>query len=144
VYLDASHIFPYIGESTDPASIANFWSSSGPFFWIFIVMIITSFSVFTLYSKIKTAITRLKRNEKIILFSIVFVSLAGGAIYAYETVYEYQVEQQIIQLYHEILARSPDPDGLSYWKNAVLKEGRSLDWVEETIKNSTEAQSFQK
>ena len=137
-YLGAAQIFPYIGVSTDPSAIANFWSSSGPFFWIFIVMLTSLFFVFTLYSKIKKYVVALKRNNKIILFSVVFVFLAPSIIYAYEVVNEYVVQIQITELYHKILGRSPDPAGLLHWKNEVLHDGKSLDWVEEIMYKSPE------
>ena len=137
-YLGAAQIFPYVGVSTDPLAISNFWSSSGPFFWIFLVTVISLFCIFTLYSKIKTYVSTLKRNNKIILFSIAFAFLTPCIIYAYEVVNEYVVQIQIVDLYHKILGRSPDSEGLSHWKNVVLHEGKSLDWVEEMMYKSPE------
>ncbi len=46
-------------------------------------------------------------------------------------------EEQLTALYHELLKREPDPDGLKHWAQAI-RHGTSLAEVRDTIKASLE------
>ena len=52
-----------------------------------------------------------------------------------------QIEDEITQLYKTHLNREPDSAGMDLYKYAIL-DGKSYQWVEETIKNSEEGKAF--
>jgi len=37
---------------------------------------------------------------------------------------ELLIELEITELYYDILGREPDPNGLNFFKNRILKEGK--------------------
>ncbi len=51
-------------------------------------------------------------------------------------------EAQITELYHKILNREPDYAGLNHYKEQIIRNEKSLEWVEENIRNSQEAVSL--
>lgn len=55
-----------------------------------------------------------------------------------------KIESIISKYYNEYLNRSPDKADIQFWKNAVLKDGMTLEWVEAQIRNSPEALELNK
>jgi len=81
-------------------------------------------------------------SKKLIFLIIIGVIVVGFAIFYfayYPVLVQEQVESKISEYYQKYLNREPDSNGLSHYKQIVL-EGNSLEWVEEQIKNSHEAQ----
>jgi len=54
---------------------------------------------------------------------------------------ELQIELEISELYYILLNRKPDTEGLSFFKNQLINEKKSIDWVKESIINSDEYKS---
>jgi len=54
---------------------------------------------------------------------------------------ELLIELEIAELYYDVLDRGPDPSGLEFYKNKILKEGKTIEWVKTTLLNSPEVQS---
>ena len=50
-----------------------------------------------------------------------------------------KIELEIMEYYNTYLNRDPDKAGLTHWKNTILNDGKSTDWVQNQIKNSPEA-----
>jgi hypothetical protein len=51
------------------------------------------------------------------------------------------VREKISAIYHDILGREPDETGLEFYTNEILKNGKNLDWVRESLAASPEIQS---
>ena len=51
--------------------------------------------------------------------------------------------KEITNLYLKLLERQPDIEGLNYYRN-LLKEGKSIEEIENLIKKSEEYKSLQK
>lgn len=49
-----------------------------------------------------------------------------------------ELELEIAEQYYILLNRKPDIEGLSFFKNQVVNENKSLDWVKESILKSDE------
>jgi hypothetical protein len=49
-----------------------------------------------------------------------------------------EVELEIAELYYILLNRKPDNEGLDFFKNQVIVNKKSLDWVKESILGSEE------
>ena len=54
---------------------------------------------------------------------------------------ELQIELEISELYYILLNRKPDTEGLSFFKNQLINEKKSIDWLKESIINSDEYKS---
>jgi hypothetical protein len=54
---------------------------------------------------------------------------------------ELQTELEISELYYTLLNRKPDTEGLYFFKNQLINEKKSIDWVKESIINSDEYKS---
>ena len=52
-----------------------------------------------------------------------------------------EIELEISELYYILLNRKPDVNGLTFFKNQMIKYDKSLNWVDETLKNSDEYKS---
>ena len=52
-----------------------------------------------------------------------------------------EIELQIAELYYILLNRKPERDGITYFRNQIVKYDKSLSWVSESIKNSDEYKS---
>jgi len=50
------------------------------------------------------------------------------------------IELEIVELYYDVLGREPDSNGLAFYKNKILKEGKTIEWVKTALLNSTEVQ----
>ena len=51
---------------------------------------------------------------------------------------ELEKELEIAKLYYILLNHKPDIEGLSFFKNQVINENKTIDWVKEEIVNSDE------
>ena len=54
---------------------------------------------------------------------------------------ELQIELEISELYYILLNRKPDLEGLSFFKNQLITENKSITWVKESIIDSDEYKS---
>ena len=54
---------------------------------------------------------------------------------------ELEKELEIAELYYILLNRKPDIEGLSFFKNQLVNENKSIDWVKESIIDSNEYKS---
>lgn len=54
---------------------------------------------------------------------------------------ELEIELEIAELYYNILERMPDKEGLDFFKNQIIEQNKSLEWVKESIINSDEYKS---
>lgn len=82
----------------------------------------------------------LSKRTKIVLVvvpAIVAASLIG--VFAFYYMENIAAEAQITELYRDILKREPDNAGLSYYKDQITKNEKSIEWVEENMRNSPEA-----
>lgn len=52
-----------------------------------------------------------------------------------------EIELEVAELFYILLNRKPDISGLTYFRNQIIECGKSLDWVNQTIKNSEEYKS---
>ncbi len=145
VYFSASQIFPYVDPSNGviiKTTVSNFWDVE-IYFWIFLSILIGIYGLFFLVPLIKKTPKHSLDKQKIVLVSIltgvlISVLLLSGSI----LVEQFTIEHEIKKLYNEILQRDPDPDGLKHWQNQISNEGKSIDWVENMLKNSEEAKSL--
>ncbi len=77
----------------------------------------------------------------IILLSFLVLMVSGSSVvFIFNSVImdDKQIEYEITQLYKTHLNREPDYAGMNSYKHNIL-EGKSYQWVEESIKNSEEA-----
>ena len=81
----------------------------------------------------------ISKRGKIAIIASVIASVTIIAIFGYQLIYSNFVEWKIADLYRNILHRSPDAQGMTYFKDQVIHKGESLDWVENTIRDSPEA-----
>tara|TARA_B100000749_G_C18278303_1_gene403301 strand:- start:55 stop:396 length:342 start_codon:yes stop_codon:yes gene_type:complete len=49
-----------------------------------------------------------------------------------------ELELEIAEQYYILLNRKPDTDGLNFFRNQIVEQNKSIDWVSENIKNSDE------
>ena len=49
-----------------------------------------------------------------------------------------ELELEIAEQYYILLNRKPDTDGLYFFRNQIVEQNKSIDWVSENIKNSDE------
>jgi len=136
VYYGGAKIFPYIGTTIEENN--NLWSSSGPFFWIFLGILFTLFGVFTTFSSLKKIASRFTKRQKYVLLATLILVVGILSFSAYQAAQEYYIESKISEIYQELLKRDPDPEGMKHWKYSILEEGKSLAWVEDMIRNSEE------
>ena len=54
---------------------------------------------------------------------------------------ELEKELEVAELYYILLNRKPDIEGLSFFKNQLVNENKSIDWVKESIIDSNEYKS---
>lgn len=82
----------------------------------------------------------LSRRAKIIIVAVPVIAVASLiAIFSFYYMQNITAEAQITESYHKILNRDPDHAGLSYYSDQIIHNGKSIEWVEEQIKNSPEA-----
>ena len=80
----------------------------------------------------------------IILLSFLVLIVSGSSItFVFNSVImdDKQIEDEITQLYKTHLNREPDSAGMDLYKRAIL-DGKSYQWVKETMKNSEEGKAF--
>ena len=80
----------------------------------------------------------------IILLSFLVLIVSGSSItFVFNSVImdDKQIEDEITQLYKSHLNREPDSAGMDLYKHAIV-DGKSYQWVEETMKNSEEGKSL--
>ena len=80
----------------------------------------------------------------IILLSFLVLMVSGSSVvFIFNSVImdDKQIEDEITQLYKTHLNREPDSAGMDLYKHAIL-DGKSYQWVEETMKNSEEGKSL--
>lgn len=83
---------------------------------------------------------KISKRAKIVLVVVpVIVAASLIGVFALYYMKNIAAETQITELYRDILKREPDHAGLSYYKDQIIKNEKSLQWVEESIKNSPEA-----
>jgi len=51
---------------------------------------------------------------------------------------ELEKELEVAELYYNILERMPDKEGLNFYKNQLLQNNKSLEWITNEMKNSNE------
>ena len=51
---------------------------------------------------------------------------------------ELEKELEVAELYYNILERMPDKKGLNFYKNQLLQNNKSLEWITNEIKSSNE------
>jgi hypothetical protein len=51
---------------------------------------------------------------------------------------ELEKELEVAELYYNILERMPDKKGLNFYKNQLLQNNKSLEWITNEMKNSNE------
>lgn len=68
-----------------------------------------------------------------------FNTILNGFIEYLDKFESKKAELIIIEYYNEYLHRAPDEAGLQHWKNAILNDGMSPEWVRDQIRNSPEA-----
>jgi len=51
---------------------------------------------------------------------------------------ELEKELEVAELYYNILERMPDKEGLLFFKNQLLQNTKSLEWVANELRNSNE------
>ena len=51
---------------------------------------------------------------------------------------ELEKELEVAELYYNILERMPDKEGLNFYKNQLLQNNKSLEWITNEIKSSNE------
>ena len=52
-----------------------------------------------------------------------------------------EYEPKIIEFYRKYLKRNPDKEGIAYFTK-MLDDGKTIDWLESTIKDSVEAKEL--
>ena len=80
----------------------------------------------------------------IILLSFLVLMVSGSSVvFIFNSVImdDKQIEYEITQLYKTHLNREPDSAGMDLYKRAIL-DGKSYQWVKETMKNSEEGKAF--
>ena len=55
-----------------------------------------------------------------------------------------ELELEIAEQYYILLNRKPDTDGLNFFRNQIVEQNKSIDWVSENIKNSDEYKKISK
>ena len=55
-----------------------------------------------------------------------------------------ELELEIAEQYYILLNRKPDTDGLYFFRNQIVEQNKSIDWVSENIKNSDEYKKISK
>jgi hypothetical protein len=86
----------------------------------------------------------LSRRAKIIIVAVPVIAVASLiVVFSFYYMQNITVEAQVTELYHKILNRDPDPAGLSYYREQIIRNGKSLEWVETDMKNSPEAIAVQ-
>ena len=68
-----------------------------------------------------------------------FNTILNGFIEYLDKFESKKAELIIFEYYNEYLQRTPDEAGLQHWKNAILNDGMSPEWVRDQIRNSPEA-----
>ena len=81
----------------------------------------------------------ISKRRKIAIATSVIVSVTIIAVFGYQLIYNNFIEWKIADLYRDILHRSPDSAGMNYYREEIINNGKSLQWVEESLRNSQEA-----
>jgi len=138
VYFGASQLLPYSKIASLKWGLEHFWSDINPLFWLVLFSIIFSLGYFIFISNSR----KITPLEKKFIISIFFSLVIISSFLYYPIIYENQVESNITSVYNKILIREPDPEGMNHWKNFVINENKSIDWVEEQLLNSEERNSI--
>ncbi|MGI0083299.1 MAG: DUF4214 domain-containing protein [Nitrosopumilaceae archaeon] len=85
------------------------------------------------------AVNLSKRSKIVLVVVPVIVAASLIGVFAFYYMENIAAETQITELYRDILKREPDHAGLSYYKDQIIKNEKSLQWVEQDIRNSPEA-----
>jgi len=136
VYFGASQILPYSKIASYKWGLEHFWSDISPLFWFILFFVIFSLGIFIYNYRSNTR--KINSLEKKIIFSIFFSLVIVSFFLYYPIIYENQVKSDITAIYNEILLREPDPEGINHWKNFIINESKSIDWVKEQLLNSEE------
>lgn len=86
----------------------------------------------------------MNKDRKIVIIIPIVLFAIFMATFGYHLIENYYTEYQITGLYRNILHRSPEPQGLTYWKDQVISNTKSLGQVENEIRNSPEAIAYSK
>jgi len=133
VYGPFSEIFPYPNDVCYRCTSEYIIGNTNPFFWIFLSFLLVVIILITLKNYNIKAI-----NSLLIVFVIVLLmlpsSILAGIFYD-----DYKISSSIHSYYIEFLKREPDSFELAEYKTQFLENGKTLEWIEQDIKNSQEA-----
>ncbi|MGI0089251.1 MAG: DUF4214 domain-containing protein [Nitrosopumilaceae archaeon] len=87
----------------------------------------------------KMAVNLSKRSKIVLVVVPVIVAASLIGVFAFYYMENIAAETQITELYRDILKREADPEGMRYYHQEVTQNGKSLQWVEDTLRNSPEA-----
>lgn len=82
----------------------------------------------------------ISKRAKIVVVTVPVIIVASlTVVFSFYYMEQIAAEAQITELYHKILKREPDYAGLNHYKEQIIRDEKSLEWVEENIRNSPEA-----
>ncbi|WP_148702316.1 hypothetical protein [Nitrosopumilus piranensis] len=134
VYFGMAEIFPDVGVRY----VINIWPNENPFFWIFVSVLISLFTLFLLYNHAKKFWNKSNIFYKIIILSILCSVLILFIMQSHTQINEFQIESELNHLYELILKREPSQNEIEHLKNIILNNTKTIDDVKEELLVSPE------